>query len=364
MTICLSTNGVNAHSGDAPPTKLLVATAHGVSTLERSGRGAPWSVTSTALAELHPSSLLIDPASGAIYAGIHDGGLYFSGDDGATWQRRAHGLSIEHVFSLRLLNGPTRAVLAGTEPVSLFKSEDQGQSWTELPAVHQVPNMEKWTFPGPPHIAHTKSVAIDPRDTRRMYLGVEQGGLLKTEDGGASWREIDSYYTPQDMWYRDIHQIALRPSQPDELFMTTGIGFYRSEDAGLTWTHVTGPESRVGYPDQLVFSPLDDSVVYHSGARRDPMTWRQSGRADATVLRSHDAGRTWEPAGRGLPDQMRHNIEAMGVAGYPGGYMLFIGDTGGNVFASEDEAESWTLIAEGLAPISKGGHYRAFQAAA
>jgi hypothetical protein len=77
-----------------------------------------------------------------------------------------------------------------------------------------------------------------------------------------------------------------------------------------------------------------------------------------------DGGRTWDEAGKGLPSPMRHNIEAMSVVGYPGGFALFIGDTGGNVYCSEDQAASWTLIASGLAPISKGGHYRAFQTAA
>jgi photosystem II stability/assembly factor-like uncharacterized protein len=166
------------------------------------------------------------------------------------------------------------------------------------------------------------------------------------------------------MWYRDIHQVVLRPSNPDEIYMNTGIGFYHSPDRGQTWEHRTGPESRVGYPDQLVFSPLDDNVVFLSGARRDPTTWRTSGLADAIVLKSQDGGRTWHEAGAGLPSPMRHNIEAMSVAGYPGGFALFIGDTGGNVYCSEDQAASWSLIASGLAPISKGGHYRAFQAAA
>jgi photosystem II stability/assembly factor-like uncharacterized protein len=166
------------------------------------------------------------------------------------------------------------------------------------------------------------------------------------------------------MWYRDIHQVVLRPSNPDEVYMNTGIGFYHSADRGQTWEHRFGPDSRIGYPDQLVFSPLDDSVVFISGARRDPTTWRASGLADAIVLKSRDGGRTWEEAGSGLPSPMRHNIEAMSVAGYPGGFALFIGDTGGNVYCSEDQARSWSLIASGLAPISKGGHYRAFQTAA
>jgi photosystem II stability/assembly factor-like uncharacterized protein len=361
MTVCLSTNGVNVHRADVAPTRLLVATAGGLSILQREQPRAAWRVVSTVLRDLHPSSLALEPDRRGIFAGIHDGGLYFSDDDGETWERRTNGLSIEHVFSLRTVGG---AVLVGTEPVSLFKSVDDGRSWQELPAIHQVPNTDRWTFPGPPHIAHTKSMALDPRDPNVMYVGVEQGALLHTTDGGKSWREIESYYTPEDMWYRDIHQVVLRPSNPDEIYMNTGIGFYHSPDRGQTWQHRTGPESRVGYPDQLVFSPLDDNVVFMSGARRDPTTWRKSGLADAIVLKSQDGGRTWQEAGAGLPAPMQHNIEAMSVAGYPGGFALFIGDTGGNVYCSEDHAASWSLIASGLAPISKGGHYRAFQTAA
>jgi photosystem II stability/assembly factor-like uncharacterized protein len=352
---------VNVHRADSAPTRLLVATAGGLSILQRERPGAAWQVVTTTLRDLHPSSLVLEPTHAGIFAGIHNGGLYFSADDGQSWERRTNGLSIEHVFSLRAANG---AILAGTEPVSLFKSTDDGQSWQELPAIHQVPNMDKWTFPGPPHIAHTKSMAIDPRNPDVMYVGVEQGALLHTTDGGQTWREIESYYTPEDKWYRDIHQVVLRPSNPDEIYMNTGIGFYHSRDRGQTWDHRFGPDSRIGYPDQLVFSPLDDNVLFISGARRDPTTWRTSGQADAIVLKSHDGGRSWQEAGAGLPSPMRHNIEAMSVAGYPGGFALFIGDTGGNVYCSEDQAASWSLIASGLAPISKGGHYRAFQAAA
>jgi photosystem II stability/assembly factor-like uncharacterized protein len=207
-------------------------------------------------------------------------------------------------------------------------------------------------------------MAIDPRNPDVMYVGVEQGALLTTSDGGSTWREIESYYTPEDMWYRDIHQVVLRPSNPDEIYMNTGIGFYHSPDRGRTWEHRTGPDARIGYPDQLVFSPLDDSVLFISGARRDPTTWRQAGTADAVVIKSTDGGRTWRESGHGLPSPMRHNIEAMSVAGYPGGFTLFIGDTGGNVYSSEDQGASWSQIASGLGPISKGGHYRAFQPAA
>ena len=91
------------------------------------------------------------------------------------------------------------------------------------------------------------------------------------------------------------------------------------------------------------------------------MNWRREETADATILRSRDAGKTWDEANHGLPSPMRHNIEGMCSAGYPGGFSLFIGDTEGNVWGSDDEAESWRLVVSGLAPISKGGHFRAFQ---
>ena len=47
------------------------------------------------------------------------------------------------------------------------------------------------------------------------------------------------------------------------------------------------------------------------------------------------------------------------MAAYPNGFALFAGDTDGVVYASEDDAETWTRIAGGLAPVTKGNHYRA-----
>jgi photosystem II stability/assembly factor-like uncharacterized protein len=45
-------------------------------------------------------------------------------------------------------------------------------------------------------IAHTKMMAFDPRTPQRIYAAIEQGALLKTEDGGQSWRELADYSKP------------------------------------------------------------------------------------------------------------------------------------------------------------------------
>lgn len=358
MTVCLSTNGQLVFDEPAAPTRLIVATLNGAQLLERDRAGAPWRHAGLALAGQHVSALLVEPDRRGIFAGIHDGGLYRSDDDGASWVSRSKGLSIEHVFSLATARESGGiAIYAGTEPASLFVSRDRGGSWQELPSLRNVPGTENWMFPGPPHVPHTKALAVDPRDTNHIYVAIEQGALLVTEDSGAHWNQIVSFDRPDDLWHHDIHRVVLRPSNPDEIFMTTGNGLYHSIDAGRSWDHITDVRFRVGYPDHLVFAPGDETTLFLSGAQNDPTIWRRTKRAGGTVYRSRDGGRSWTQVARGLPDS-RANIEAMCVAGYPGGYCLFVGTTDGEVYSSEDAGENWVLIGGGLTPISKGGHYR------
>jgi hypothetical protein len=54
---------------------------------------------------------------------------------------------------------------------------------------------------------------------------------------------------PDDGAYRDVHQVLLLPSRPDTVFMTIGVGFYRSSDGGDHWERPTDEEFRLAYPD-------------------------------------------------------------------------------------------------------------------
>jgi photosystem II stability/assembly factor-like uncharacterized protein len=295
---------------------------------------------------------------------MHSGGLYYSGDGGMRWEKRASGITIDQVFCVGYAHHRDKAVLyAGTEPASLFRSDDYGESWIEQPGVKQTTGREKWSFPSPPHQAHVKTMTVDPRDPNVIYAGVEQGDLLKTTDGGATWRVLDDYSKPTDWTYRDIHLVVVHPANSAELYMTTGMGLYRSLDAGATWKLIVDNSFSIGYPDHLIVSPLDGNTMFMAGAGENPGTWRASRSAKATIARSHDRGITWSDSSKGLPADRRPNIEAMSLAGYPRGFTLFAGDTDGAVYASEDGAESWTRIASGLAPVSKGNHYRALQSA-
>lgn len=356
MTACLSPNGLNRYAAAA---RLFVGTVDGVAVLER--EGTRWRVAAPVLPGKHISALLYESSRGGLFAGVHRGGLYFSADGGQSWESRMQGLTVEHVYSL---SWDGARLYAGTEPAHLFRSADYGQSWQELPALRGVPGIDTWMFPAPPRDAHLKCLAIDPRGPARMYAGIEQGALLLTTDGGQSWRELDSYARPDDEVYKDVHLAMLRPSNPDEIFMTAGMGLYHSPDRGQNWEHLSNRRARVGYPDQFQFSPADDRVLFMAGAALNPGTWRQSHRADSTVMRSADGGRTWVEAGRGLPEHMAANIEAMAVAGSAAGFELFLGTTDGDVYVSDNGADSWSRIATGLAPVSKGGHYVPLQGTA
>ena len=191
----------------------------------------------------------------------------------------------------------------------------------------------------------------------------EQGDLLKTIDGGSTWRILDGYSRADDWTYRDVHLLAIHPADPNELYLTTGLGVYRSTDAGDTWERRTDNDFRIGYPDHFIVSPQDPDTMFMAGARKHPGLWRTSHSADTTITRTRDRMRSWSDASGGMPGDRRANIEAMSLASYRDGFTLFAGTTDGDVFASENDAEFWNLIGRDLAPISKGDHYHALQRA-
>lgn len=360
MTIaCLAPNGMNVYRGSQPATRLLVGTCKEIAVFERAP-GEDWRRTATLLEGQHISSMVLEPVKGGLYAGVHRGAVFFSGDGGDHWEARGSGITIEHVYSLAYAVADGKpAIYAGTEPPGVFRTRDEGRSWEELPGWRDMPGQDKWLFPMPPHIPHAKTIAVDPRDPRVFYVGVEQAGLFKTVDGGQRWRELDSYSQPDDESYRDVHQIVLRPNHPDELYMTTGMGLYCSKDGGESWEHLTYRNTfRIGYPDKLIFSPQDDRTMFICGSHANPGSWIKLHTADAAVMVSHDAGETWSLASTGMPEPLSANLEAMCLYGWPGGFDLFTGTTDGKVYFSADGAQSWRLIGSDLAPVSKVEHYR------
>jgi photosystem II stability/assembly factor-like uncharacterized protein len=357
QTVCLSPNGLDTYDLSAPARRLLVGTTDGVFLLTPDDAGI-WKQEGHVLQGHHVESLMVVPGTQSVFAGMHGSGFYRSRDGALTWSPVATDIG-NIVFTLACVReADNMALYAGTEPAALFRSRDDGDSWQELPALRAVPSSSRWDFPPPPHIAHVKHVTADPRDSRILYVCVEQGALLKSFDGGESWIDLD-YDDPTYRLNRDTHRIVFSPSNPDRIYLDGGDGIAMSEDAGQTWTRLATPAMRVAYPDQLFISPASDDTLFAVGGGTPPNIWRQTGNASTAIVRSDDRGRTWHHVGGGLPDGdlIQGNLEAATMIRWPGGFGFFAGSSDGEIFASVDEGKSWQLIASGLPSVSKGVHH-------
>jgi photosystem II stability/assembly factor-like uncharacterized protein len=363
ITAYLSPNGDNLTRASGPATCLKVATIRGVATLTRSGPKAAWRHENTALEDFHIGSLLFEPVSGRLFAGAHENqGLWVSDDGkGESWRPSKAGLTQTHVYALAQRSSGHKATLyLGTQPVAVYRSVDFGESWTELPAIQQVPDRDKWTFPGPPHIPHVKSFTVHPTNVKCFFVLIEQGGLFKTLDEGESFVELTSYSRAEDLAYRDLHRLLINPAKPTEMFLATGEGLYRSDDGGERWEHLLKRGGIIGYPDDLFFDPTDARVVYVAGAVKSPNEWMRTNRADPVIFKSTNRGDTWMELDNGIAKPVGVAYEAMGQHVWPGGYMLTLASADGRIWTSEDEGASWTQVAAKLAPVSKDHHYLPF----
>ena len=355
MTICLSHGGPTAYRSDEPANRLMIATVKGVAMLERDGAGERWQETGRALSEYHTIGLAREPDAGLILASSHDGGLHISEDDGRTWERRSNGIATDNVYCVNYVrsNGDVR-LFAGTEPAHLYVSDDLGRNWRELASLREMPSVPNWTFPAPPHDAHVINVSIHPEDPDTVYACVEQGGLFKTTDGGASWRELQGFND-------DVHRVLIMGHNPDQLFLPTGYGFYRSDDAGENWTELSERIKPIGYPDPMVVSPLDENLMFVCGGDADPYHWMQSKSANPKVARSRDGGESWAIVDSGMPERLDASFEAMCVNAWPGGVSIYAANTDGELWSTDNEGESWQRAASGLSPVSKTIHHNILQ---
>jgi photosystem II stability/assembly factor-like uncharacterized protein len=353
LAITLSHGGTTIYAPSQHSNEVLVGTREGVVRIVR-GAGNGWTVADRSLTDLHIHAIIVEPVSGAVFAGASGGGIHASSDGGRTWEERSNGLSERDVYSLASaqIDGRTR-LFAGTEPAHLFVSDDLGRQWRELPALRSVPGNENWSFPAPPHVGHLKHINFDPRDAHTMFGSIEVGGLLKSDDAGETWTEIPGMY-------EDVHRTVINPRSPERIYVTGGDGVYVTSDAGASWEHWTDRNSEIGgYPDLLVYAPSQPDLMFIAAAQCSPGEWRQSHFAGARISRSRDGGRTWEVLRNGLPDRLQASVEAVALEEAEGTIRLFAATTAGEVYCSDDAGDHWSLAVQGLAPISKGGHYRA-----
>lgn len=361
--ICLSANGDTVCRSEQAALRMLVTTANGIVEFQREAPNAPWQITrNDILSGKHVSALSLDTRSGLLYACVHfTGGVLVSADGGDTWEPRNNGLESEHAYTILIQHVGGKTVLnLGTEPVMFYRSFDEGQSWIKYPSCLDATEKEKWFFPR--SVPHIKQIAAHPSQPETLYICVEQGDLLKTEDGGKSWRSVATMDQPDDKFRRDMHRVTFQESDANEILLTSGIGLYRSTDAGEHWQTLTDIHFRMGYPDPFFIDPRDPDVMYMIGAGVSPNpNWGKDGTAYPLFLRSEDRGDTWHDRMDGIVQPVPGNIEAAAMHfSQEGGLELFLGTSCGQLYTSKDRGDSWTLITDQIEAVSKGPHFRHF----
>ena len=281
----------------------------------REAKRTPWPVE-THLVGMQPTCLAADPLlPERIYCGTFGRGLWRSVDAGQSWQAIADpGASMEPYNGLGIPAAKITAVAVsqsersngygvvyvGTEPASLFRSEDGGVTWHDLAGLRDLPSAATWSFPPRPYSHLVRAIVPDPHVAGRLFVAVEAGALVSSLDGGDHWqdRTADSPI--------DTHTLLMHPLAPDRLYAAAGDGLRRpdrgyneSYDAGRTWRH-----SAEGRDDHylwgMAIDPADPETVLVSASPNANKAHHTRAEAYSTIYRK-TAGSVWHKVHEGLP---------------------------------------------------------------
>ncbi|MEM7363088.1 MAG: hypothetical protein AAF525_03635, partial [Pseudomonadota bacterium] len=111
-------------------------------------------------------------------------GIYTSDDGGANWSLR--GLQDQAVWQIR--DNGEGVLYAGTSPTGLYRSTDSGDSWEPVPSLTQMAEDNGWCIPLDPPIPASARALVVRGDN--LCVGVEVGGIAKSNDAGQSWQVV------------------------------------------------------------------------------------------------------------------------------------------------------------------------------
>jgi photosystem II stability/assembly factor-like uncharacterized protein len=307
-------------------TRFYAATGDGIARLDEAGGG--WEVE-LSLGGSGAQCLAVDPAdSDTVYAGLREGGVRRTADEGRTWVDCA--LSGPGVFSLAV-SAADGAVYAGTEPSALYRSDDRGETWRELQSLLELPSRPTWSFPPRPWTSHVRWIAPSPHDADVLLIGIELGGLMRSSDGGETWAD----HRPGAQ--RDVHSLAWHPHAVERAYEAGGGGAAWSEDGGETWHPADEGRDR-HYTWSVAVDP-DDPELWYVSASTGPYAAHGRNDPQARIYRREDG--EWRALTGGLPEPL--GAMPYALVAVKGG--LVAGFADGQIWGSADRGDTWEAYA-------------------
>lgn len=266
-------------------------------------------------------------------------------------------------------------------------------------------NSMQWRMIGPHRGGRTVGAVGVPTQPSVFYIGVNNGGVWKTNDYGRTWKPIFD-----QMGTGSVGDIAVSESNPNVVYvgcgegiqrpdLSVGDGVYKSTDAGKTWKnmglkdgqqiggividpknenrvfvavlgHPYGPNTergvyrsldggntweRVLYKDentgavQISFDPNNSDILYADlwAGRQGPWENGQWNGPESGLYKSTDGGKTWKHLTKGLPTPAQGlGRIGFGIAPTNSNRLYATVDAGryGGIYRSDDAGESWQLM--------------------
>jgi photosystem II stability/assembly factor-like uncharacterized protein len=244
-----------------------------------------------------------------------NGGASVSADGGEKWRTINSGLP-DTLSRIAVDPADPSTVYAGSLSYGLFKSTDDGRSWT--PVSQEIAGFGLC------------SMAVAPKTPSTLYVGACSGGVFKSVDGGGSWNPINN-----GLPSGSVNFIAIDPKNPSTLYLTAADTIFKTNDGGNNWQAIS---PNFGSLRNIVIDPINPSIIYVAGFGQ--------------IYKSVDGGNSWKPQETGLPDfpinalAIDPNMPSTLYAG-----VAIIGGVGApleGVYKSIDGGENWTGFGAGL----------------
>jgi photosystem II stability/assembly factor-like uncharacterized protein len=205
-------------------------------------------------------SLAYDPSNpDFILLGTSAGQIFSSKDGGASWQLFANfRLGDDYVFD-HIVFDPTHPAtiyaagwgLFNDNEGGVFRSDDSGKTWKELPGTHGK---------------SIRALAMAPSDHNTLVIGALDG-VFRSRDGGATWQRMTPEH-PEIMAnhssMKNFVSVAIDPQNPDVVYAGTRHLAWKTSDGGLDWHNVKDGMLDDSDVFSIIVDPKVPSRVYAS----------------------------------------------------------------------------------------------------